>query len=101
MKRRRSVLVDERVGILHRVHFGDGEPEVRQLVGDESDDRNAFVRACARQVRPVDCGEAVASEPLSGGETPTYSWCRVVVGDIRVFFGADPIESITLTRYGP
>ena len=44
-----SVLVDERVGILHGVHFGDSEPEVRQL------------------------------------------------GDISVFFGADPIESITLT----
>ena len=37
-----SVLVDERVGILHGVHFGDSEPEVRQLVGDETDDRSGF-----------------------------------------------------------
>jgi len=47
----------------------------------------------------VECGEAVAGEPLFGGETPTYPWCRALVGGIRVFFGEDPIESITLTSY--
>lgn len=45
----------------------------------------------------VDCGESVAGEPLFGGDSPMYSWCRAIVGDIRVFFGGDPIESITLT----
>ena len=48
----------------------------------------------------VDCGEAVAGEPLVGGEPPTYGWCRAVVGEVRVHFGGDPIESITLTRSG-
>lgn len=48
----------------------------------------------------VECGEAVAGEPLFGGETPTYPWCRALVGEIRVFFGGHPIESITLTSYG-
>jgi hypothetical protein len=47
----------------------------------------------------VKCGEAVAGEAMFGGETPTYPWCRAIVGDIRAFFGEDPIESITLTRY--
>jgi hypothetical protein len=47
----------------------------------------------------VECGEAIAGEALFGGDTPTYPWCRAIVGDVRVFFGEDPIESITLTRY--
>jgi len=161
-----SVLVDERVGILHGVHFGDSEPEVRQLVGDETDDRSGFFPGGTDYTGPpaipspatddgsrappsefhhddtaflvsptvgifsmatleqgartlagvgvgddlelarasydrVECGEAVVGEPRFGGETPTYRWCRALVGDIRVFFGAEPIESITLTRNGP
>lgn len=47
----------------------------------------------------VECGEAVAGEPLFGGEVPTYRWCRALVGDVRVHFGGDPIESITMTSY--
>lgn len=46
----------------------------------------------------VDCGESVAGEAIVG-ETPMYPWCRAIVGDVRVFFGEDPIESITLTSY--
>lgn len=46
----------------------------------------------------VECGEAVAGEALVGGETPMYPWCRVRVGDSIVFFGEDPIESVTLAR---
>ena len=46
------------------------------------------------------CGEAVAGEPLFGGETPTYAWCRVRVASTSVFFGGDPIESVTLTFDG-
>jgi hypothetical protein len=47
----------------------------------------------------VHCGEAVAGEPLFGGELPTYPWRRALVGDVRVFFGGEPIDSVTLTRY--
>jgi hypothetical protein len=47
----------------------------------------------------VTCGEQVAGEPLLGGEPPKYRWCRTTVAHVRVFFGGDPIESITLTRY--
>jgi hypothetical protein len=31
-----------------------------------------------------------------GGEGRSYQWCRTQVGRIRAFFGANPIESITL-----
>jgi hypothetical protein len=46
----------------------------------------------------VNCGEAVAGEALFGGETPKYPWCQALVGSVGVFFGEDPIESITLLR---
>jgi hypothetical protein len=46
------------------------------------------------------CGEAVAGEPLFGSETPTYAWCQVRIASTNVFFGGDPIESITLTFAG-
>jgi hypothetical protein len=46
----------------------------------------------------AECGEAIAGEPLFGDDYPTYRWCRVTVGNVGVFFGEDPIESITLTR---
>jgi hypothetical protein len=42
----------------------------------------------------VDCGKAVGSEDDFGRPTG-YPWCRVN-GDIRLFFGEDPIASITL-----
>jgi len=160
------VLVDERSGVLHGVRFGDGEREVRELLGQATDDHDGYFPAGADYTGPpaipspktdrgsrippselhyddtaylvsptvgvysmatleegartragiaigddlelvrerydrVACGEAVAPEPLFGGEPPTYPWCRALVGDTRVFFGEDPIESITLTRYGP
>jgi hypothetical protein len=44
------------------------------------------------------CGRAVAGEPLFGDEVPTYPWCRIRRGDVEVFFGDDPIQSITVTR---
>jgi hypothetical protein len=159
-----TVLVDERAGVLHGVHFGDSEDEVRARLGEPSDDHQGVFPEGAdytgppaipsprtdqrppRQPRPlhyddsaylvsptvgvfsmatleegartrarigvgddlelvreryerVDCGEAVAGEALFGGETPMYPWCRAIVGDVRTFFGEDPIESITLTRY--
>jgi hypothetical protein len=159
-----TVLVDERVGVLHGVRFGDSEGEVRARLGDPSDDHQGVFPEGAdytgppaipsprtdqrppRQPTPlhydesaylvsptvgvfsmatleqgartragvgvgddlelvreryerVECGEAVAGEALFGGDTPMYPWCRAIVGDIRTFFGEDPIESITLTRY--
>ncbi len=45
----------------------------------------------------VRCGESVAGEPLFGDELPTYPWCRARVDDVDVFFGDDPIASITLS----
>jgi hypothetical protein len=44
------------------------------------------------------CARAVAGEPLFGDEVPTYPWCRIRRGDVEVFFGDDPIQSITVTR---
>jgi hypothetical protein len=60
-------------------------------VGDPLD----TVRSTYQKVR---CGTSVAGEPLFGGETRTYPWCRARVGDVDVFFGDDPIEAITLVR---
>jgi hypothetical protein len=159
-----TVVVDERVGVLHGVHFGDSEGEVRARLGEPSDDHQGVFPEGADYTGPpaipspqtdqrpprrptplhydetaylvsptvgvfsmatleqgartragigvgddlelvreryerVECGEAVAGEPLFGGETPMYPWCRAIVGEIRAFFGEDPIESITLTRY--
>ena len=157
------MIVDERVGALDGVRFGDSEAQVRARLGEESDDDDGFFPAgtdysgpdsvpsprsdqrpprrpatlhyedAAYLVSPtagvfamaslaedartragvgvgddltlvrerydeVRCGESVAGESIFGGETPMYPWCRADVGDIRVFFGEDPIESITLTR---
>jgi hypothetical protein len=159
------VLVDEQVGALHGVHFGDGVDEVRARLGEETDDRPGYFPAGAKYTGPVaipspasdrgsrippselhyrhlaylvsasagifsmatleegartragvgvgdelelvreryrgvECAEAIAGEPLFGGEPPSYAWCRARVGDVRLFFGGDPIESITLTSYG-
>jgi hypothetical protein len=46
----------------------------------------------------VRCGESPAGEALLG-ESPTYPWCRTAVGAGEVFFGGDPIESVTLMRH--
>jgi hypothetical protein len=80
-KRVFSMIVSKR-GATTRAGVGVGDPlsRVRRKYGDAV------------------CGRAVAGEPLFGGETPTYPWCRVRLGDIEVFFGDDPVESITVTR---
>jgi hypothetical protein len=55
----------------------------------------------ARRRYRLGCGEGVGGEPLFGGETPTYPYCRGTIGDrIRIWFGQDPIRSITLARVG-
>lgn len=45
----------------------------------------------------VRCGTAPAGEGVFGSDD-AYPWCRTRVGDVDVFFGDDPIESVTLTR---
>lgn len=40
----------------------------------------------------IDCGHT------AGGESAPYNWCRATLPKARVFFGGDPIRSITLTR---
>ena len=151
------VLVDEKVGVLHGVHFGDGVRDVRRRLGPEADDRDGFFPAGATytgppsisvpqanrrpRVRPIElhyddyaylvspsagvfamatlergartrAGVGVADDlervreryvdnecgRASATESAAYPWCRADVGDIRVFFGGDPIGSITLTR---
>lgn len=63
-------------------------------VGDSLEEaRAAFPR--------VQCGEAIAGEAiLPFQETPTYPYCRGVLAPKRfIWFGDDPIESITITDY--
>lgn len=46
----------------------------------------------------VGCGEGVAGERIGGG-VETYPTCRGTIGGrIRIWFGEDPIRSITLAR---
>ena len=90
-----AFLVSPTVGIFSMATLEQG---ARTLAGVGVGDDLELARASYDR---VECGEAVVGEPRFGGETPTYRWCRALVGDIRVFFGADPIESITLTRNGP
>jgi hypothetical protein len=87
-----AYLVSPTVGVFSMAILADGARTRAGVgVGDELD------RVRQRYDR-VDCGEAIAGEPLFGDDYPTYTWCRAIVGDIRVFFGDDPIASVTLTR---
>ncbi len=89
-----AYLVSPTAGVFSMATLAEGA-ETRAGVG--VGDPLARVREKYTDVR---CGEAVAGEPLFGGETPKYPWCRTKVGKVSVFFGEDPIESITLTRLG-
>jgi hypothetical protein len=42
--------------------------------------------------------QRVICRETPGGEAGSYRWCRARVGHVAVFFGGDPISSITLTR---
>ncbi len=160
----KSVIVDERGGVLHGVRFGDDEAAVRRRLGQPTDDAPGVFPEGADYTGPpfipspksdqgrpprqpitlhydeasylvsptvgvfsmstlaagartragvgvgddlarvrerydrVTCGESVAGEAIVGA-TPMYPWCRALVGEVRVFFGEDPIASITLTSY--
>ena len=87
-----AYLVSPSVGVFSMATLAEG---ARTRAGVAVGDDLARVRERHRGAR---CGEAVAGEPLFGGDVPKYAWCRVQVGDVRVFFGDDPVESITLTR---
>jgi hypothetical protein len=87
-----AYLVSPTVGVFSMAILADGARTRAGIgVGDELDRvREVYDR--------VDCGEAIAGEPLFGDDYPTYPWCRAIVGRVRVFFGEDPIESVTITR---
>jgi hypothetical protein len=90
-----AYLVSPTVGVFSMAILADGARTRAGVgIGDELDN-------VGERYRRVDCGEAIAGEPLFGDDYPTYEWCRAIVGDIRVFFGGDPIESVTLTSYEP
>jgi len=112
------VLVEEQRGVLRGVHFGDSSAEVRRRLGEPTDDEPGVFPADAKYTGPPsipappsDQGagasetlhyedtaylvSAAAGEGAFGG-TPKYPWCRAL-GDVHVFFGEDPIESITMS----
>src|SRR5918992_785587 len=81
-----AYLVSPTVGVFSMAILADGARTRAGIgVGDELE------RVRERYER-VDCGKASADK---------YPWCRAIVGDVRVFFGGDPIESVTLTSYEP
>lgn len=88
-----AYLVSPTAGVFSMATLEEG---ARTRAGVGVGDELALVR---ERYERVECGGAVAGAPLFGGDTPTYAWCRALVGEVRVFFGGDPIESITLTRY--
>ena len=88
-----AYLVSPSVGVFSMTTLEKG---ARTRAGVGIGDELALVR---ERYDRVQCGEAVAGESLLGGKPPTYPWCRALAGDTRVFFGDDPIESITLTSY--
>jgi hypothetical protein len=88
-----AFLVSQRVGTFSMATLADGaRTRAGVAVGDELD------RVRERYER-VTCDEQVAGEPFFGGEPPKYRWSRTAVTRVRVFFGGDPIESITLAHY--
>ena len=88
-----AYLVSPTAGVFSMTTSSEGG---RTRAGVEVGDRLALVRERYTRVR---CGKAVGGEPLVGGNRRRYDWCRAVVGDTRLFFGADPVASITITSY--
>lgn len=88
-----SYLVSPTVGVFSMATLERG---ARTRAGVGVGDELELVRERYDQVK---CGRAIAGEPLLGGEPPTYRWCSALVGEVRVHFGGDPVESITLTSY--
>ena len=65
----------------------DAETERGVGVGDA-------LAAARRAYAGARCGR------FSSGEGSAFGWCRARVGPNTVFFGGDPIESVTVTRVG-
>lgn len=56
--------------------------------------------ARARRADGAGCGQQPYGESLFGG-TRSFSWCRTTIGHrVRLWFGRDPIRSITVARVG-
>jgi hypothetical protein len=89
-----AYLVSATAGVFSMATLDDAA-ETRAGVGVGDD-----LELVRKRYHRVTCGESVAGESLVGGDTPMYGWCRAIVGNVRVFFGEDPIESITLTKRG-
>jgi hypothetical protein len=87
-----AYLVSPTVGVFAMATLNDG---ARTKAGVGVGDDLELVRQRYGDVR---CGESVAGEAIFGGETPMYPWCQATIGKGGVFFGEDPIESITLLR---
>jgi hypothetical protein len=87
-----AYLVSPSVGVYAMATLADG---ARTRAGVGVGDDLALVRERYDRVR---CGESVAGEASFGGDTPMYPWCQATVGGSGVFFGEDPIKSITLLR---
>ena len=89
-----AFLISRHVGTFSMATLTEGaQTRAGVAVGDDLD-------RVRQRYKRVTCGEQSVGEPVFGGqERPTYRWCRTVVGGVRVFFGGDPIESITLTHY--
>jgi hypothetical protein len=79
-----AYLVSPTVGVFSMVTLAEGA-RTRAGVGIGDD-----LERVRKVYNRVDCGETAY------GEGSDYPWCRVL-GDIHVFFGEDPIESITLS----
>jgi hypothetical protein len=78
-----AYLVSPTTGVFSMATLADG---ARTVAGVAIGDDLTRVREVYER---VDCGEAATE----GG---SYPWCRVL-GRVHVFFGEDPIDSITLT----
>ena len=81
-----AYLVSPGFGVVSMTTVAGG---ARTRAGVAIGDDLSAVRA---RYRRVVCGKT------RGGEAPGYAWCRARVGEIAVFFGGDPVASITLTR---
>lgn len=86
-----AYLVSETSGVFAMATLAEGASTRAGVgVGDDLDDaRDAY--------DTLECGRASAGESLVPGFEPTYEWCRTRVGRVQLFFGGDPIESITLS----
>jgi hypothetical protein len=81
----RTYLVSPTVGVYAMATLAKGpKTDAGVAVGDP-------LAKVATSYKHIDCGQ------VPRGEAPAYDWCRATLPHVRVFFGGDPIRSITLT----